>query len=29
MKWLTDSLRIFFEGFLSFYTAVFDEMRKW
>ena len=29
MKWLSDSLRNFFEGFLSFYTAVFDEMKKW
>jgi hypothetical protein len=29
MKLLSESLRHFFEGFVSFYTSVFDEMRKW
>jgi hypothetical protein len=29
MKMLTDSLRHFFEGFASFYTSIYDEMKKW
>lgn len=29
MKLLSDSIRSFFEGFASFYTSIFDEMKKW
>lgn len=29
MKMLSDSLRHFFEGFASFYTSIFQEMKKW
>lgn len=29
MKIFTDSIRHFFEGFASFYTSLYDEMKKW
>ena len=29
MKVLSESFRSFFEGFASFYTSIFDEMKKW
>jgi hypothetical protein len=29
MKMFSDSIRHFFEGFTSFYTSIFDEMKKW
>jgi hypothetical protein len=29
MKMITESFRHFFEGFASFYTSIFDEMKKW
>jgi hypothetical protein len=29
MKVITESFRHFFEGFTSFYTSIFDEMKKW
>ena len=29
MKLLSESIRSFFEGFLSFYTSIFDEMKTW
>ncbi len=29
MKLLSESIRSFFEGFVSFYTSFFDEMKKW
>lgn len=29
MKLLSDSIRSFFEGFVSFYTSFYDEMKKW
>jgi hypothetical protein len=29
MKMITESLRSFFEGFASFYTSFYREMKKW
>jgi len=29
MKLLSESIRSFFEGFMSFYTSIFDEMKTW
>jgi hypothetical protein len=29
MKLLSASIRHFFEGFVSFYTSIFDEMKTW
>ncbi len=28
MKLLSDSIKCFFEGFASFYTSIFEEMKK-
>jgi hypothetical protein len=29
MKLLSESIRNFFEGFTSFYTSIYQEMKKW
>jgi hypothetical protein len=29
MKMLSESIRNFCEGFISFYTSIFDEMKSW
>jgi hypothetical protein len=29
MKLFSESIRHFFEGFKSFYTSFFDEMKSW
>ncbi len=29
MKLLSECIRSFFEGFTSFYTSLFDEMKRW
>lgn len=29
MKLLSESIRNFWEGFISFYTTIFDEMKDW
>jgi len=29
MKILSESIRYFFEGFASFYTSFYDEMKTW
>jgi len=29
MKIVTESIRNFFEGFASFYTSIYDELKKW
>jgi hypothetical protein len=29
MKMIADSIRHFFEGFTSFYTSFYDEMKRW
>jgi hypothetical protein len=29
MKMIADSIRHFFEGFASFYTSLYDEMKRW
>ncbi len=29
MKLLSESIRSFFEGFTSFYTSIYQEMKKW
>jgi len=29
MKLISESIRSFFEGFTSFYTLFYDEVKKW
>ncbi|MBN8673823.1 MAG: hypothetical protein J0L56_06790 [Chitinophagales bacterium] len=29
MRVVTESIRSFFEGFASFYTLIYDEMKSW
>jgi hypothetical protein len=29
MKLLSESIRSFFEGFVSFYTSIYNEMKTW
>jgi hypothetical protein len=29
MKIVTDTLRNFFEGFVSFYTSIYKELKSW
>jgi len=29
MKWISGTMRHFFEGFFSFYTSIFREMKSW